>query len=91
MFFPDIHSLSLFVSDAIRDDKLLIERVIQPTGYPNIDITSSNLSLGKLQSEIQSERDSHYYAADKIDEINGSNYFVIIDAHRIWAWPHGLF
>ena len=79
-FLPDIHSLSLVVTDAIRDDRLPIERVIQNTKYPYIDIIPSNLSLGKLESELQSERDSHYYLADKIDELNGDYDFVIIDS-----------
>jgi len=79
-FLPDIHSLSLVVTDAIRDDRLPIKRVIQTTKYPNIDIVPSNLSLGKLESELQSERDSHYYLADKIDEINSGYDFVIIDS-----------
>jgi cellulose biosynthesis protein BcsQ len=65
-FLPDIHRLSLVVTDVIRDDQLPIEKVIQPTRYPNIAIVPSNLSLGKLESEMQSERDSHYYLADRI-------------------------
>lgn len=79
-FLPDIHGLSLVVTDAIRDDRLPIERVIQKTKYPNIDIVLSNLSLGKLESELQSKRDSHYYLADKIDELNGGYDFVVIDS-----------
>lgn len=70
----------MVVTDVIRDDQLLIEKVIQPTRYPNIDIVPSNLSLGKLESELQSERDSHYYLADKIEALNGGYNFVIIDS-----------
>jgi len=79
-FLPDIHSLSLVVSDAIRDDLLPLDEVIQPTKYPNIHIVPSSLSLGKLESELQSERDSYYYLADKIDEMNCDYDFVIIDS-----------
>ena len=70
----------MVVTNVIRDDQLPIEKVIQPTRYPNIAIVPSNLSLGKLESELQSERDSHYYLADKIDEIQGEYDFVIIDS-----------
>ena len=79
-FLPDIHNLSLVVTDAIRDDRLPIRKIVQPTKYPNINIVPSNLSLGKLESELQSERDSHYYLADKIDEIQDEYDFVIIDS-----------
>jgi chromosome partitioning protein len=45
-----------------------------------IDIVPSNLSLGKLESELISERDSHYYLADKIDEINGDYDSILLDS-----------
>jgi cellulose biosynthesis protein BcsQ len=48
------------------------------TKYDLIDIVPSNLSLGKLESELISERDSHYYLADKIDEINGDYLKIIV-------------
>ena len=77
-FLPDIHRLSLVVTDVIRDDQLTIEKVIQPTRYPNINIVPSNLNLGKLESELQSERDSHYYLAEKIEALNSGYNSVII-------------
>ena len=70
----------MVVTDVIRDDQLPIEKVIQPTRYPNIDIIPSNLSLAKLESELQSERDSHHDLADKIEALNGGYNFVIIDS-----------
>ena len=79
-FLPDIHRLSLIVNDLIRGDELPIEKVFQPTRYPNIDIVPSNLSLGKLESELQPESDSHYYLADKFEALNSGYNFVIIDS-----------
>jgi len=79
-FLQDIHNLSLVVTDTIRDDQLPIRRVIQPTKFENIDIVPSNLSLGKLESELLSERDSHYYLADKLDEIDGDYDILLIDS-----------
>jgi len=79
-FLPDIHSLSLVITDALRDDQLSINEIIQSTKYENIDIVPSNLSLGKLESELQSERDSHYYLADKIDEIQGNYDIILVDS-----------
>ncbi|MGB5985100.1 MAG: ParA family protein [Desulfobacterales bacterium] len=79
-FLPDIHNLSVVVTDVIRDDGVSIEAAIHPTQYANIKIVPSNLSLAKLESELQSERDSHYYLADKLDEVNGDYDVVIIDS-----------
>ncbi|GAB6908827.1 hypothetical protein DESC_920061 [Desulfosarcina cetonica] len=79
-FLPDIHNLPLVVTDVIRDDGVSIEAAIHRTQYANIKILPSNLSLAKLESELQSERDAHYYLADRLDEINGQYDVVIIDS-----------
>ena len=79
-FLPDIHNLSLVVTDALRDDQIPIKEIIQPTKYENIDIVPSNLSLGKLESELLSERDSHYYLADKLNEIDGDYDILLLDS-----------
>lgn len=79
-FLPDIHSLSLVITDALRNNQLSINEIILSTKYENIDIVPSNLSLGKLESELQSERDSHYYLADKIDEIQGDYDIILLDS-----------
>ena len=79
-FLPDIHNLSLVVTDALRDDQIPIKEIIQPTKYENIDIVPSNLSLGKLESELILERDSHYYLADKIDEVKAEYDIILLDS-----------
>ncbi len=57
-------------------------KVIQPTRYPNTNIVPTNLSLGKFESELQSERDSHYHLVDKIEALNGGYNIVIIDERK---------
>ena len=52
-FLPDIHNLSLVVTDVIRDDGVSIEEAVHQTQYANIKILPSNLSLAKLESELQ--------------------------------------
>jgi hypothetical protein len=37
-----------------------IDKFIQPRRYPAIDSGPSNLSVAKLESDLQSERDCHY-------------------------------
>lgn len=79
-FLPDIHNLPMVVTDAIRDDLLSIKNVIQATKYSNIHIAPSNLSLGKLESELISERDSHYYLADKLEDIKDEYDVIVLDS-----------
>jgi chromosome partitioning protein len=79
-FLPDIHNLSLVVTDALRDDQVPLREVIKPTKFENIDIAPSNLSLGKLESELLSERDSHYYLADRLNEIKEEYDFILLDS-----------
>jgi chromosome partitioning protein len=79
-FIKDVHGLSLVITDALRNDQIPLTDIIQPTKYDLIDIVPSNLSLGKLESELISERDSHYYLADKIDEIRESYDVILLDS-----------
>jgi len=79
-FLKDVHCLSLVVTDALRDDQIPFKDIIQPTKYDLIDIIPSNLSLGKLESELISERDSHYCLADKIDEIREEYDIILLDS-----------
>jgi len=79
-FLPDIHNLPFVITDALRDDQTSIREIIKKTNYENIDIIPANLSLGKLESELISERDSHYYLADKIDEIQDEYDVILVDS-----------
>ena len=79
-FLPDVYSLPFVITDALRDDQVPIKRIIQKTAYKNIDIIPANLSLGDLESELISERDSHYYLADKIDEIREGYDVILVDS-----------
>jgi chromosome partitioning protein len=79
-FLPDIHNLPMVVTNVIRDIEVPLKEVIKPTQFANIDIVPSNLSLGNLESELLSERDSHYYLADKLDEIDGDYDILLLDS-----------
>jgi hypothetical protein len=48
------------ITDALRDDQKPLKAVLQKTDYENIDLVPANLSLGGLENELISERDSHY-------------------------------
>jgi len=79
-FLPDIHNLPYVVTDVLRNDQTLIDEIIQRTNFDNIDIIPANLSLGKLESELSSERDSHYYLADKLNEVSDNYDIILIDS-----------
>ena len=79
-FLSDIHNLRFVVTDSIRDDQKSIKEIIRKTNFENIDIVPANLSLGKLESELISERDSHYYLADKLEEIQNDYDVIMLDS-----------
>jgi len=79
-FLPDIHNLPCVITEIIRDDQKPIKEIVKKTNYQNIDIVPANLSLGKLESELISERDSHYYLADKLEEIQDDYDIIILDS-----------
>ena len=79
-FLSDIHNLRFVVTDIIRDDQKSIKEIIRKTNFENIDIAPANLSLGKLESELISERDSHYYLADKLEEIQNDYDVIMLDS-----------
>jgi chromosome partitioning protein len=76
-FLPDIHGISPVVTDILRDNQVRTQTGIHPTKYPEIHLLPSNLSLADLETELIAERDSHYYLADKLDEL-GDHYDVIL-------------
>ena len=79
-FSPDIHGLSPVVTDILRDDKVPTQASIHPTKYPEIDLLPANLSLADLETELITERDSHYYLADKLEEVRDHYDVILIDS-----------
>lgn len=79
-FLENIHSISPVVTDILRDDQVPTQASIHATKYPEIDILPANLSLADLETNLISERDSHYYLADKLGEIQNQYDVVLIDS-----------
>ena len=79
-FIQDIHCISPVVTDILRDDLVSIQTGIHPTKYPKIDLLPSNISLADLETELIAERDSHYYLADKLEEVRDQYDVVLIDS-----------
>ena len=78
-FFKNIHDLPCVITDALLDDRKSVEDAIIKTSFENIDLIPANLSLGKIESELISDRDSHYYLADKLDPITDGYDVILLD------------
>ena len=76
----DINDLHYTITDALLDDRISFKEVIQKTDFENIELVPANLGLGKMENELISERDSHYYLADKLDEIKDQYHIILVDS-----------
>ena len=76
----DINALHYTITDALLDGRISIKKVIQKTDFENIELVPANLGLGKMENELISERDSHYYLADKLDEIKDQYHIILVDS-----------
>ena len=61
-------------------DKYPLKDAIVRTHFENIDLVPANLSLSKIESELLSDRDSHYYLADKLREVESDYDFILVDS-----------
>jgi chromosome partitioning protein len=59
------------VTDILLDGKRPMTDCIHKTQFGVIDVAPANLSLGRIEAELLSERDPHYYLADKVEAIEG--------------------
>ena len=77
-FLPKISDLPCTIANVILDDSSPIRKAIQKTNFENIDIVPANLSLGRIEDELLSERDSHYYLADKLEAVRGEYDLILV-------------
>jgi len=79
-FLPNTNDLPLVITDALLNRQISLKDAIVRTAFENIDIVPSNLSLSKIESELLSDRDSHYYLADRLKEVESDYDFILVDA-----------
>ena len=79
-FLPNINDLPFVITDALLDDTKPIKEVVQKTKFENIDLVPANPSLGRLESDLISERDAHYLLADKLAGIEDEYDVILLDA-----------
>ncbi|MGD0918417.1 MAG: ParA family protein [Thermodesulfobacteriota bacterium] len=79
-FLQNINDLPYVITDALLDDQKSMKEIVQKTNFENIDLLPANLSLGRIENELISERDSHYCLVDKLAEIEGKYDVILLDA-----------
>lgn len=79
-FISNIHTLKNTVADIILSNKASVKKSIHKTKIKGIDIIPANLTLGKIETELLSDRDSHYFLSDRINEIKKLYDVILIDA-----------
>ncbi|MDY6839489.1 MAG: ParA family protein [Thermodesulfobacteriota bacterium] len=75
-----IHDLPCVITDALLDDRKSIKEAIRRTDFENIHIVPANFTLGRIESELLSERDAHYYLADRLEEIEAEYDVILLDS-----------
>lgn len=68
-FISHIHDLPCTISDVLLDEDRPMSDAVLKTAFENIDLVPANLTLEKIESELFSDRDSHYVLADKLKGI----------------------
>jgi len=79
-FIPNIKDLPEVITDVLLDDQKSIKEAVQKTSFENIDLVPANLSLGRIENELISERDSHYYLVDKLGPIEDEYDMILLDS-----------
>lgn len=79
-FLPNTNDLPACITDALLNKSISFKDVIVKTAFENIDIVPANLSLSKIESELLSDRDSHYYLGDKIKLVESDYDFILVDS-----------
>ena len=78
-FLDKIYELDYTITDLFLEESLEIYQVIQKTGFENIDIIPSNISLSKIDLQLSGEPDAQYFLADKLESLNNKYSYIIID------------
>jgi len=79
-FLTDIHGISPVVTDILLDNQISTCAGIYQTEYTSIHILPANLTLANLDTELLSERDSHYYLTDRLSEVSDQYDVALIDS-----------
>ncbi|MEM1182058.1 MAG: ParA family protein [Acidobacteriota bacterium] len=80
MSFLDVHTLGPAMYEALTENEIHIEDVIQPaTSTENLQIAPSTISLAKIEARLLGELDSHFRLKDELDRVQDRFDYVVID------------
>jgi len=77
--FLDIGQVTRTVYDAIMDEAVGIEDVVQRSPVENLWVAPSRIALAKLEAKLVGEMDAHFRLKDKIEPVRRSYPHVVID------------
>ncbi len=77
--FLDIGQVTRTVYDAIMDEAVGIEDVVQRSPVENLWVAPSRIALAKLEAKLVGELDAHFRLKDKIEPVRRSYPHVVID------------
>lgn len=80
MSFIDVHGLEASMYEALTDDDIHLEDIIQEVEkVPNLFVAPAAISLAKIEAKLLGELDSHYRLKDEIDRVREGYDYMVID------------
>jgi chromosome partitioning protein len=79
MSFLDIGQVTRTVYDAIMDEAVGLQDVVQRSTVENLWVAPSRIALAKLEAKLVGELDAHFRLKDKIEPVRRSYPQVVID------------
>jgi chromosome partitioning protein len=79
MSYLEVAAVTRSVYDAITDDKVGFEDVVQPSKQENLWIAPSRIALAKLEAKLVGELDAHFRLKDRLAPIRQRFPYIVID------------
>ena len=78
MTYLDVRTLDRSMYEVLTG-ALPLSDIIIPSPVPKLDIAPSRISLAKIEAQLVGELDGHFRLKDRLDAVNSSYEFVIVD------------
>jgi chromosome partitioning protein len=80
MSFMDVHGLGVSMYEALTDDSVQLESIIQEVEkVPNLFVAPAAISLAKIEAKLLGELESHFRLKDQIDKVRDQYDYLVID------------
>jgi len=79
MSFLDMSQVQRSMYEAMVDDTVGIEGILQPTRHATLTVAPARIALAKLEARLVGEIDAHFKLRDRIDRIRDRFDHIVID------------